>query len=171
MLQSLKKRQQGFTIIEVLIVLAIAGLILLIVFLAVPALNRNAHNTSIKNDVGALLAGMNEYVNNNNGSLPPLEAAGSSPAGGKYYVGNTSANCISTPADNCATASVGYFSANKINIVNAVVAPPAIGNVTLIEGAVCNATGTAATTVGAAPRNYAAVFTLEGGANECQQGS
>jgi prepilin-type N-terminal cleavage/methylation domain-containing protein len=36
-----QKRQQGFTIIEVLIVLAIAALILLIVFLAVPALQRN----------------------------------------------------------------------------------------------------------------------------------
>ncbi|HPW47952.1 MAG TPA: prepilin-type N-terminal cleavage/methylation domain-containing protein, partial [Candidatus Saccharibacteria bacterium] len=36
-----KKDQKGFTIIEVLIVLAIAALILLIVFLAVPALQRN----------------------------------------------------------------------------------------------------------------------------------
>ena len=40
-----KKRAEGFTIIEVLIVLAIAGLILLVVFLAVPALQRNARNT------------------------------------------------------------------------------------------------------------------------------
>ena len=39
MLNKLKKSDKdGFTIIEVMIVLAIAGLILLIVFLAVPAL-------------------------------------------------------------------------------------------------------------------------------------
>jgi prepilin-type N-terminal cleavage/methylation domain-containing protein len=41
-----QKREAGFTIIEVLIVLAIAALILLIVFLAVPALQRNARNNS-----------------------------------------------------------------------------------------------------------------------------
>ena len=48
MLSKLKKSNQGFTIIEVMIVLAIAGLILLIVFLAVPALQRNGRNTTKK---------------------------------------------------------------------------------------------------------------------------
>ncbi|MDQ3065292.1 MAG: prepilin-type N-terminal cleavage/methylation domain-containing protein, partial [bacterium] len=41
MLSRIKNNNKGFTIIEVLIVLAIAGLIMLIVFLAVPALQRN----------------------------------------------------------------------------------------------------------------------------------
>lgn len=66
----LKNRQKGFTIIEVLIVLAIAGLILLIVFLAVPALQRNSRNTQVRNDAGAVLGYINEYASNNNGSLP-----------------------------------------------------------------------------------------------------
>src|SRR5437868_11299066 len=71
MLTKLKKNnEKGFTIIEVMIVLAIAGLILLIVFLAVPALQRNAHNTSIKNDVAGLLGGVTEFVNNNDGTVP-----------------------------------------------------------------------------------------------------
>lgn len=65
-----QKREQGFTIIEVLIVLAIAALILLIVFLAVPALQRNSRNTSRRADVSNILAGLNEYVSNNNGALP-----------------------------------------------------------------------------------------------------
>src|SRR5438105_6731310 len=65
-----QKRPQGFTIIEVLIVLAIAGLILLIVFLAVPALQRNARNTAIRNDAAIVLGGINEFVANNNGTLP-----------------------------------------------------------------------------------------------------
>ena len=68
--RKIKQRGSGFTIIEVLIVLAIAGLILLIVFLAVPALQRNSRNTQRKNDVSAILAGVNEYMANNNGSLP-----------------------------------------------------------------------------------------------------
>lgn len=72
MLKQLQKTkdQKGFTIIEVLIVLAIAGLILLIVFLAVPALQRNSRNTQAKNAAASVLAAVNEYVTNNNGSMP-----------------------------------------------------------------------------------------------------
>lgn len=64
------KNEKGFTIVEVLIVLAIAGLILLIVFLAVPALRRNSRNTATKQDVANVLAGISEYAAANNGSLP-----------------------------------------------------------------------------------------------------
>ena len=68
MLQKYKdKRQEGFTIIEVLIVLAIAGLIILIVFLAVPALQRNSRNTQRTNDGSLIAAGVNECLNNRNG--------------------------------------------------------------------------------------------------------
>lgn len=70
MTQNNSKSNAGFTIIEVLIVLAIAGLILLIVFLAVPALQRNARNTGYKEDAASLLAAASEYTNNNNGTLP-----------------------------------------------------------------------------------------------------
>lgn len=70
-----KSNQKGFSIIEVLIVLAIAGLIMLIVFLAVPALQRNTRNTQRKNDVTALIGALQEYVSNNNGTLPATAAA------------------------------------------------------------------------------------------------
>lgn len=69
MLKNLKKRSEGFTIIEVLIVLAIAGLILLIVFLAIPALQRNNRNTQRKNFVSSALGALQEVTNNNNGVL------------------------------------------------------------------------------------------------------
>ncbi len=71
MLSKLKKsNNKGFTIIEVMIVLAIAGLIILIVLLAVPALQRNGRNTAIKNDASAITAGIAEYASNNDGALP-----------------------------------------------------------------------------------------------------
>ncbi len=70
MKSKLQKNQKGFTIIEVLIVLAIAGLIILIVFLAVPALQRNSRNTQRKNDVSALMSALNETINNKGGVLP-----------------------------------------------------------------------------------------------------
>jgi len=68
------RKEDGFTIIEVLIVLAIAGLIMLIVFLAVPALQRNSRNTQRKNDAANYLSAVNEFMNNNNGKVPSAAA-------------------------------------------------------------------------------------------------
>jgi len=71
MLKNLKRTdQKGFTIIEVMIVLAIAGLILLIVLLAVPALQRNSRNTQIKNDAAAVAGGVSTFQSDNDGSTP-----------------------------------------------------------------------------------------------------
>jgi prepilin-type N-terminal cleavage/methylation domain-containing protein len=66
----LKRNKKGFTIIEVMIVLAIAGLIMAIVFLAVPALQRNAHNNSRRSDASHLAGLVNEYAANHAGALP-----------------------------------------------------------------------------------------------------
>lgn len=65
-----KNKSQGFTIIEVLIVLAIAGLMIAVVLFAVPALNRNSRNTAIKNDAQAFIGGISEYMSANDGALP-----------------------------------------------------------------------------------------------------
>lgn len=71
MLNRLKQRKQGgFTIIEVMIVLAIAALILIIVLLAVPALQRNSRNTTIKNDASTVAGGISTYESDNNGTVP-----------------------------------------------------------------------------------------------------
>lgn len=71
------KRQQGFTIIEVLIVLAIAGLIMLIVFLAVPSLQRNSRNTQRSSDAARIAGAINECLGNNNGNLTNCGFGGS----------------------------------------------------------------------------------------------
>lgn len=70
MLKKLKANSRGFTIIEVMIVLAVAALIILIVLLAVPALQRSSRNTTIKNDASSLAAGISDFESNNDGSLP-----------------------------------------------------------------------------------------------------
>lgn len=64
-----KRKEGGFTIIEVLIVLAIAGLIMLVVFLAVPALQRNSRNTQYRNEASQLLTAYSEVSSNNGGSV------------------------------------------------------------------------------------------------------
>lgn len=68
MLGKLNKRKEGFTIIEVLIVLAIAGLMMLVVLLAVPALQRNSRNTRVKNDASKAGSLLQETINNNDGT-------------------------------------------------------------------------------------------------------
>lgn len=75
MLQTYKsKREEGFTIIEVLIVLAIAGLIMLVVFLAVPALQRNARNTQRNSDASLIAAAVSECLSNKNGVTGSCDA-------------------------------------------------------------------------------------------------
>lgn len=70
---------RGFTIIEIMFVLAIGGLILLLVFQALPALQRNSRNNQRKQDVAALLAIISHYELNNSGNLPPTCDGGTTP--------------------------------------------------------------------------------------------
>lgn len=63
-------RSQGFTIIETLIVLAISGMILLLVLLAIPTLTRNSRNNQRKQDVAAILDAISSYQLNNSGNYP-----------------------------------------------------------------------------------------------------
>ena len=65
-----EKSSKGFTIIEVVLVLAIAGLIFLMVFIALPALQRNQRDTQRKTDMGRLSTALVNYTNSNRGALP-----------------------------------------------------------------------------------------------------
>lgn len=64
------RNKRGFTIIEVVLVLAIAGLIFLMVFVALPALQRSQRNTQRKRDVDRFAAAVLEYKKHNNGKIP-----------------------------------------------------------------------------------------------------
>jgi len=69
-LMNTEQRGKGFTIIEVVLVLAIAGLIFLMVFVALPALQRNQRDTQRKNDLSRAQVALTNYTTNNKGSLP-----------------------------------------------------------------------------------------------------
>jgi prepilin-type N-terminal cleavage/methylation domain-containing protein len=62
--------ESGFTIIETLIVLAIAGLILLIVFWAIPAVERSSRNGQRKHDVVVILDAVARYELKDSGNFP-----------------------------------------------------------------------------------------------------
>lgn len=65
-----RSSNQGFTIIETLIVLAIAGLIILLMFQAIPALTRNSRNTQRKQDVAHILQAVSSYMLRNSANFP-----------------------------------------------------------------------------------------------------
>lgn len=58
--------KKGFTIIEVVLVLAIAGLIFLMVFVALPNLQRTQRDTQRRNDLDRLSTSLTQYITNNN---------------------------------------------------------------------------------------------------------
>ena len=64
------KSKKGFTIIEVVLVLAIAGLIFLMVFVALPALQRSQRDTQRRDDLARLATAVTQYQTNNNGKVP-----------------------------------------------------------------------------------------------------
>ena len=53
------KRRTGFTVIEIVLVLAIAGLIFAMAFIALPALQRSQRNAQRKSNVSNIIAAMN----------------------------------------------------------------------------------------------------------------
>lgn len=70
------QKTKGFTIIEVVLVLAIAGLIFLVVFLALPALQRSQRDTQRRSDVGRVIAAVQSYQSNKSGALPTAAELG-----------------------------------------------------------------------------------------------
>ena len=69
-----RKIKNGFTIIEVVLVLAIAGLIFLMVFVAFPALQRSQQDTQRQNDVSRLSTQITNFKTNNTNAIPGASA-------------------------------------------------------------------------------------------------
>lgn len=67
--------QKGFSIIEVVLVLAIAGLIFLMVFIALPAVQRSQRDSARQTEVGTVVSAIGTHQSANNGRLPSTAAA------------------------------------------------------------------------------------------------
>ena len=69
-MNTVTKKENGFTIIEVVLVLAIAALIMLMVFLAWPALQRNQRDQARKSDISLLGSAIGTWKSNHQGNWP-----------------------------------------------------------------------------------------------------
>lgn len=113
MYQNLKKKSEGFTIIEVLIVLAIAGLIMLIVFLAIPALQRNSRNNARNNDGSRISAAVSECLSNRNNQ--PSQCSGANITTVRNLAGNMSQlTTIAAAGDSAPSTSTAVVAFKTI---------------------------------------------------------
>ncbi len=165
MIEQLHKRRAaklggGFTIIEVMIVLAIAGLIMLIVFLAVPALQRSSRNTQRKSDIAAVSGSIANYITNNGGSVPAAVGA----TGSDLLI--CGASCAS---GNTETAKLGYYTPSNVSLVANSASPttPTKDTVVIDVGYGCNSTNTGLGTVSS--RSAAVLYAVETSASNVAQ--
>lgn len=165
-----RKNKEGFTIIEVVLVLAIAALIFLMVFIALPALQRNQRDTARKTILGKVTSAVTSYQSNNRGNNP---ISGTTPQYTKFagYVDGTATT------DGVRTQNGEYI----VTISAFTGTPPTISakafdddatlsgaqEVRVITGAKCDNDGAAA--VEGNTREAAALIGMEnGGASLCQ---
>lgn len=155
----LQNNKQGFTIVETLIVLAIVGAIMLVVFLAVPALQRNSRNTSIKNDASNVLAAVSEYIQANNGKLPNEDDISQSDV--SVTIGDSGSS---------SDVETGVDVNGSVTVRGGHVFPSEFGEIRVAIGYKCN--GNSAVT--ATPRAVAVLFKIEtsgaNGATQCIDG-
>lgn len=73
-MSKLLKKEKGFTLIEVVIVLAIGALIILIVLQAVQSAQRANRDAARKTEAGRMVSLLTQYSSNNNGLYPSTAA-------------------------------------------------------------------------------------------------
>lgn len=128
-----QKFNKGFTIIEVVLVLAIAGLIFLMVFVALPALQSGQRDTARKNDVGSVASAVSNYTSNNRGQFPDTTkltgvSGGVAPASG--YTGYTKAVSNNTTSIVVQAANAGSAAVQQ-------------GQILVTQGTTCGTSGAA----------------------------
>lgn len=156
-------KNKGFTIIEVMIVLAIAGLILLIVFLAIPALQRAQRNTGRKEDAGRLVSAFQDFISNSSGNLPKTTATSTNDC---QSILNDAGKLNEYTGLTCVASLSGTTSSNEIAIVGnttSVPATPPANSVMFVEIATCS--GTSSYSASSTAQQAVLFYSLEGGSN------
>ncbi len=152
-------KQRGFTIIEVVLVLAIAALIFLMVFIALPALQRNQRDQARKEVLGKVTSAVTTYQSNKR-SMQPVTGADL-----KGYVDGTDATATGehnsyksgakdTLIDNNYILHLSTYTADGIDQADTNI-------VQVITGAKCDDTGSKA--IAGSARNAAVIIVMENG--------
>ena len=151
--------KKGFTIIEVVLVLAIAGLIFLMVFIALPALQRNQRDTQRKNDLSRIQSAINSFQANNRGAIPTIA--------GNTLSGNFVASYLSVGGDTFQDPNGNPYRFQAGNVVNWAGNPTGNDAATLIQYATGSRCNGEALEGGQGNNKVALRMALEGGGIYC----
>ncbi len=149
-------RSAGFTIIEVMIVLVIAAVILLIVFLAVPALQRNSRNTQRNQAAARIGSTFLEWLGEGN-TLP----------GNNMGANQSVANDLRSRANADIFTKLEITSTDISMLAETGPQPSNRGYVQIRIGRVCNESGTNIATGTGISGRYAIVYWLEPDISRC----
>lgn len=157
--------RSGFTIIETLLVLAVAGLILLIVLMLVPQLQRTSRNNMRKQDVSSILDHVSTYLTNNSGNMPDTSTflQGSKL---KYY----DASSVDFSSD--VAVGISLRAQQRGTGGGSTVTNTSVDSVWIYNYRKCLPAGNSATPTAAGYRDIVAVYGIEnsgGAASKCQQ--
>ena len=160
-------QKPAFTIIEVVLVLAIAGLIFLMVFIALPALQRNQRDTQRKNDMSRLKTTIDSYKSNNRGNLPwGTDRYGVWSQSDNFGINYLKADQgeFGDPSSGRYAFGVNYYSIAGGSIYNTFESQQS--HISISIGFICD--GDTITSAGS--NNYAIRYRLEGGGVYCIDG-
>ena len=138
--------------------LAIAGLIFLMVFIALPALQRSQRDTQRRDDMSRFMSAIQSYQSNNNGNLPTLTTQAGSTAFLNNYLKQDVGEFVDPDGTN-------YSINTNIDPGNQVAAGNIDHNIFFVSGARCGEDGNTIENDGA--RNYAILYRLEGAGVYC----
>jgi len=165
---NVQQKEKGFTIIEVVLVLAIAGLIFMMVFIALPALQRSQRDTQRKNDLSRAVTALTNYTSTNRGSLPTAGVWNTTFK--TQYLTNSGDDSFVDPAGACSSPCTEP-TATSYMFVLSTAALPSFGSDTTQNtiyysaGYTCDTDGAVKT---AGSRKVALRMALEGGGVACQ---
>jgi len=147
---NVKQTAKGFTIIEVVLVLAIAGLIFLMVFIALPALQSGQRDSARKNDASIISTSVTNFASQNKSTLPKSD--GTQNTAFRGYIKGLSSNTT------LSTIGVSPRPTAEVTAVE--------GTATVYTSSKCGGPGTAANKAvisAGKTREYVVVTYLEGG--------
>jgi len=153
-------KAKGFTIIEVVLVLAIAGLIFLVVFLALPALQRGQRDTQRKQDLGKVMSQVTSYQANNQGALPNGAWDGAFKTN-YLTVNSTPFKDPSTGADYVLTQRTGVGTGQAPSEIQ-------VAQIWIYPGLTCGSAVGVQGTISTTSRTFAAIVYQEQGVFTCQ---
>lgn len=149
-------KQKGFTIIEVVLVLAVAALIFLMVFIALPALQKGQRDTQRKDDLSRISTQLQNYAGNNRGAIPGDDTKMN--AFVRNYLGGNATGIAGSEYVDPLTGSGYVFTFASATATDK--APDTEGEITYYASAKCQDGGDGAVVSGTA-RQYALQIKLE----------